>query len=86
MADPGFSRGGGANSKRSYYLATFFPKNCMELKEFGPPGGGVPGAPLRTTNGDTYFRPEHYLNRVHQQYPLGPRIGKAKPNNISSFY
>ena len=28
-----------------------FPKNCMKLKEFGPPGGGgarVPCAPLRS--------------------------------------
>ena len=30
----------------------FFPKNCMKMKEFGPPGGAhVPGAPLRSTNG-----------------------------------
>ena len=35
VADLGFSRGGGANSKRSYYLAIFFSKNCMKLKEFG---------------------------------------------------
>ena len=28
VADPGFSRGGGANSKRSYYLAIFPPKTA----------------------------------------------------------
>ena len=28
----------------------FFPENCMKMKEFGPPGGRVPGAPLRSAN------------------------------------
>ena len=42
VADPGFPRGGGANSPGVHqhrYLPNF-PKNCMKLKEFGPPEGG----------------------------------------------
>ena len=31
---------------KRYYLAKFFPKHFMKLKEFGPEGGiRVPGAP-----------------------------------------
>ena len=43
MADPGFPRGRGANSPRGrqHTILPHFPKNCMILKEFGPPGGGV---------------------------------------------
>ena len=45
VATPGFLPDGAANFKRGY-LANFFPQNCMKLKEFGPPGARVPGAPL----------------------------------------
>ena len=43
MADPGFPRGGGANSPggHQHTILPNFPKNCMKLKEFGPPGGGA---------------------------------------------
>ena len=42
VADPGFPRGGGAKSPggRQHTILANFPKNCMKLKEFGPPGGG----------------------------------------------
>ena len=42
VADPGFPRGGGANSPRGrqHTILPNFPKNCMKLKEFGPEGGG----------------------------------------------
>ena len=42
MADLGFPGGGGANSPggRQHTISPKFPKNCMKLKEFGPPGGG----------------------------------------------
>ena len=42
MADPGFPLGGGANPRggRQHTILPNFPKNCMELKEFGL-GGGV---------------------------------------------
>ena len=41
VADPGFPRGGDANSPggRQHTILPNFPKNCMKLKEFGPPGG-----------------------------------------------
>ena len=49
VADPGFPRGGGANSPggRQHKILPNFPKNCMKLKEFGPRGRGarVPHAP-----------------------------------------
>ena len=44
VADLGFPRGGGANSPgggRQHMISPKFPKNCMKLKEFGPPGGGA---------------------------------------------
>ena len=42
MADPGFPRGGGANSRggRQHTVLPNFPKNCMKLKEFGLRGAG----------------------------------------------
>ena len=55
VADPGIPRGGGANSPggggRQHTNLSNFPKNCMKLKEFGPPGGGraSPAPPLRST-------------------------------------
>ena len=42
------SRGGGANSPgggRQHTILPKFPKNCMKLKEFGPPGGHASPAP-----------------------------------------
>ena len=41
VADPEFSRGGCANSQ----IGIIF-----KMKEFGPRGGRVPGAPLRSAN------------------------------------
>ena len=44
-----FPRGGCANSPggRQHTILPNFPKNCMKLKEFGPPEGArVPRAPL----------------------------------------
>ena len=38
VADPGFSRGGCANSKKVPLFFKFFAENCMKMKEFGPPG------------------------------------------------
>ena len=46
VADPGFPRGGGANALggggSQHTILPNFPKNCMKLKEFGPPGGARP--------------------------------------------
>ena len=51
VADPGFPRGGGANSPgggRQHTNLPNFPKTCMKLKEFGlgEGGGRVPRPPL----------------------------------------
>ena len=44
VGNPGFSRGGCANSR--------IAKNCMKMKEFGSPGGRAPLVPpLRSANG-----------------------------------
>ena len=42
VADPGFSWGGrgGGNSQVGVILQ-IFAENCMEMKEFGPRGGGT---------------------------------------------
>ena len=47
MADPGFPRGGGANSPggRQHTNLPNFPKNCMKLKIWMPGGGGRPSWP-----------------------------------------
>ena len=51
VADPGFSPGGAPTPKIAI-IFQIFAKNCMKMKEFGPPGGArVPGAPLRSANG-----------------------------------
>ena len=52
VADPGCPEVGAPTPKvdvKSYYLANFFPKNCMKMKKFGP--RGVHGAPLDTPIG-----------------------------------
>ena len=49
VADPGFSRGGGANYKRSYYLAIFSQK-LHEIERIWTPGGARPWRPLRSAN------------------------------------
>ena len=49
VADPGFPRGGGANpGGRQHTILPNFPKNCMQLKEFGPGATCVPRTPLRS--------------------------------------
>ena len=51
VAEPGFPRGGGANSGGCQHtILSKFPKNCMKLKEFGPPGGTR--VPLRSATGN----------------------------------
>ena len=49
VADPGFSRGGAPTPKLGLF-GKFFAENCMKMKESRPPGGRVPGAPLRSSN------------------------------------
>ena len=46
MAEPGFPRVEGANPPGGYQQTILpkFPKDCMELKEFGPHWGGGGGA------------------------------------------
>ena len=39
-------RGGEAANSQVGVLASFFAENCMKMKELGPGGGCVPGAPL----------------------------------------
>ena len=33
---------------RQHTILPYFPKNCMKLKKFGPPGGARPWRPLRS--------------------------------------
>ena len=50
VEDPGFPRGGGANSPggRQHTILPNLSKTCMKMKEFGPQGR-VPRDPLRST-------------------------------------
>ena len=41
----------GAPTPKIIIFCKYFAKNCMKMKEFGPPGAHVPGTPLRSTNG-----------------------------------
>ena len=41
---------GGAPTPKSAIIFQFFAENCMKMKEFGPRGGGVPGAPVRSAD------------------------------------
>ena len=53
VADPGFARGEGGNPLCEGAKLLFgqkFPQNCMKIKEFGPRGGRIPGAPPRSAN------------------------------------
>ena len=52
VADPGFPRGGGANSSGGcqHTILPNLPENCMKLKEFGPRGACVPHAPLTSAS------------------------------------
>ena len=49
VADPGFSPGGAPTPKIAI-IFHIFAENCMKMKEFGPRGGHVPGAPLGSAN------------------------------------
>ena len=42
---------GGAPTPKITIIFQIFAKNCMKMKEFGPPGGRIPGAPLGSANG-----------------------------------
>ena len=46
---------GGAPTLKSAIIFQFFAKNCMKMKEFGPPGrgGARPWRPLRSANAST---------------------------------
>ena len=44
VVDPGFSWG--APTAKVGVQTYYFAENCMKMKEFGPPGSRVPGAPL----------------------------------------
>ena len=50
VTDPGFPPGGGVNPPggRAHTILPNSPKNCMELKEYGCPGGLRPSRPLRS--------------------------------------
>ena len=42
---------GGELTPKSVVIFHFLGQNCMKMKEFGPPEGRVPGAPLGSANG-----------------------------------
>ena len=63
VADPGFSPG--APTPKSAIIFQFFAKNCMKMKEFGPPGGGArPWRPLGSANDQVSIIETHYYLSV----------------------
>ena len=57
VMDPGFSPVGEgvwgvANSPSVCANLFFLAENCIKMKEFWPPGGRVPGAPLRSATAE----------------------------------
>ena len=68
VVDPGFPRGGGANSLEVGEVPTYnfakISQNCMKLKEFGP--GGHPSHPLISTTACVlHMRPYHTCTPCH---------------------
>ena len=67
VADPGFPGGGGANSPggggRQHTILRKFPKNCMKLKEFGPP--------LRSATGHSF----RLANQIHERFKFYSKFG-----------
>ena len=69
MADLGFSPGG-APTPKSAIIFQFFAKNCMKMKEFGPPGGRASLAPP--------LDPPMAMQQRIQDFPEGaptPKVG-----------
>ena len=64
VADPEFSQGCTPTPKIAI-IFQIFAKNCMKMKEFGPPGGLVPGAPLGSANA------EFSISSVSQDLDVG---------------
>ena len=81
VADPGFPRGGSANSPGGHQRTILpnFPKNCMKLKEFGPRGGCMSLAPpLRATTVMKYKRSQFTVMNVI----LNDIVNDKKGHNI----
>ena len=53
VADPGFSRGGALTPKNAI-IFQFFAKNCMKMKEFGPPAPPL-DPPMKNVIKNTFF-------------------------------
>ena len=79
MADPG-----GAPT----YEFAKFPKNCMKLKEFGPPGGRVPRVPLRSATGGRNLKIELVEGNIFNYFStteIIPGSSKGKLNSINYY-
>ena len=88
MADPGFSLGGFARAPKVVLFHKFFAKNCMETKEFGPPGAHIPGTPLdppMNYQGHLKFKVKVTLYKCIRR-SNGNNINFLSISNISAIY
>ena len=65
VADPGFSPGG-ASTPKIAIIFQIFAKNCMKMKEFGPPGGTRPWRPPLDLPMGGYDKLHIYLEGPYQ--------------------
>ena len=91
VADPGFPRGGGVNSPggRQHTILPNFSKNCMKLKEFGPPGGGGRASKILLCRSATvYVHIKHIILKyvtVTPQYSVMTYFSFLETSTLSSY-
>ena len=79
VADPGFPRRGGSNppgegGESQHTILPNSRKNCIQLKEFGPMGGGGRGHPLRSLRSTTGVVHCFLGIHINTSAPSPPRI------------
>ena len=67
VADPGFSQGGCDNSQKCYYFSFFLPTTAWEWKNLDP--GGIPGAPLGSTNAEWHHFEDDITDKQWADWP-----------------
>ena len=85
VADPGFPRGGGANSPggRQHTILPNFPKKVHEIERIWTPGGGegrVPCTPLRSATGQTQRKSLKNYDITYNDYTNDGKLPPVIPS------